>query len=423
MTVPLLRKGLTAFVRTSPAMESLDQAMRLLYRDLPRPSVGSLAELVLLSIVREHEVRTQGVLGRLNRALAQVLDDLDALRAGRSIEGRTAGLRIQDLSTIAQAMEELRTLEQQVRLMLDSDPSWAGKLRTALSRDLAGPKPPVRRPATFHPAEKTQTRKSAPGIPKVGSATGKLRRALRRAGPDPAAVVASGRPPNSVLRAADQLVETAGGVAEAVEALHHSGTGPETDAMIIAVLVAEGRLYQGVSLPEGRAWAAYQQAFSGLTFEWASGLGPRKSRTRPPDPTLPARKAVPPGIPGGEIGIDDIKEAFLVDMKSGATPLEVLQRWADAEPRWLRDEERGVDARIAAATRRASDIESQLVEYEHKLLRQLMIQAEFASENGLRGVCWICSGEEVAASMRLLADRLPSRYRGMDFRFVVGGMR
>ena len=413
-----LREGLTAFVRRSPALESLDRAMRLLYRDRPRPSVHSMAELVLLSIVRGHEVRTQGLLGRLNQALARVLDDLDALRAGRSIEGRTAGMRTQDLTAIAQAMDELRTLEQQVRDLLASDPSWADGLRAELTAALAGPRPPARRPATFRP-----TAPPRPQTPRA--AAGNLRRALLGAGADPHAVLATGRPPNAVLQAAHRMVVAAGGdVGAAVRALLQMGAGSETDAMVMAVLMSEGRIYRGSSLPAGAAWAAHQRRVTGLDFEWSAGPGTSISRAqRPPDPTLPPRAPLPAAVLGEEIGIDGIRDGFVVDAKHGSTPLEVLEARAAHEPAWRRDVEPGVDVDIAKASAPPrADVPQQLLEYEDDLLREMARQAEFAEHNGLTGVRWVCSSEELAAAFRLLSDRLPSRYRSTRFEFVVGGL-
>ena len=414
-----LREGLTAFVRESPAMESLERAMRLLYRDRPRPSVQSLAELVLLSIVRGHEVRTQGVLGRLNEALARILDDLDALRAGHSIEGRTAGMRTQDLTAIARALDDLNTLEQQVRFMMEGDETWAAQLRSELGGRLAGPPPPTRRPAPFRP-----TSPPRPQTPR--SAASNLRRAFLGAGADPVAVMATGRPPNAVLQAAHRLVVAAGGdVPTAVRVLMQMGPGPETDAMITAVLMGEGRIYRGAPLPGGEMWAAHQREVSGLDFEWSAGPGTDISRrTRPPDPTLPRRAPLPPGALGEEIGIDGIVDGMLVDAKHGGTPLDVLTGRAEAVPFWRRDVEPGADVDLREAiSPRQVDVPGQLDEYERGLLTELSRQLEFAEHNGLKGVRWVCSSEELAAAMRLLADRLPSRYRGMNIQFVVGGLR
>jgi len=414
-----LREGLTAFVQSSPAMESLERAMQLLYRDRPRPSVQSLAELVLLSIVRGHELRTQGVLGRLNEALAGVLDDLDALRAGRSIEGRTAGMRTRDLTAIAQALEDLNTLEQQVRFMMEGDDTWAAQLRSELAAALVEPSPPNRRPATFRPT-------SPPRPQTTRSAASTLRRAFLGAGADPVAVMATGRPPNAVLQAAHRLVVAAGGdVPSAVRALMLMGAGPETDAMITAVLMGEGRIYRAAPLPGGERWAAHQREVTGLDFEWSSGPGTDISRrTRPPDTTLPRRAPLPPGALGEEIGIDGIVAGMVVDAKHGGTPLDVLTGRAESTPFWRRDTEPGVDVDIREAVEpRQVDIPGQLDEYERGLLTELSRQLEFAEHNGLKGVRWVCSSEELAAAMRLLADRLPSRYRGMNIQFVVGGLR
>lgn len=418
-----LREGLTAFVRNSPTMESLDQAMRLLYRDLPRPSMQSLAELVLLSIVRGHEVRTRGVLGRLNEALARVLDDLDALRAGRAIEGRPAALRSRDLASIDQTLRELRTLEQEVRELLEGDESWAAQLRSELTQSLGGPRP-TRRPTMFRPT-------GSPRIQKPAQAMDRLRRALLVAGADPAAVMASGRPSNAVLQAAHGLVVAAGGdVKAAVSALVRRG-GPDMDSMIKAVLMAEGRIYRGAALPEGVAWAAHQHAVTGLDFEFSSGPGTVISRrARPPDPTLPPRAPLPPDIHGEEIGIDDIQAGLLVDAKHGAGALEEAGGMP-FEPAWQRDTEPGVDVGIREAQRsakigtpstpRTSRKNVQPLSHEERLLRQLVRQVDWAEHNGLKGVRWVCSSEERAAALRLLAERLPTYYRTKNIQFVVGG--
>ncbi len=414
-----LREGLTAFVEASPSMESLERAMQLLYRDRPRPSVQSLAELVLLAIVRGHEVRTQGVLGRLSEALARVLDDLDALRAGHSLEGRTAGMRTADLTAIAKALDDLNTLEQQVRFMMEGDETWAAQLRSELGARLAGPPPPSRRPAPFRPT-------SPPRPQTTRSAASNLRRAFLGAGADPVAVMATGRPPNAVLQAAHRLVVASGGdVPSAVRALMQMGTGPETDAMITAVLMGEGRIYRGAPLPGGDMWAAHQREVTGLDFEWSSGPGTDISRRqRPPDLSLPPRAPLPPEALGEQIGIDGIVDGMVVDAKHGGAPLEVLTGRAEYQPFWRRDTEPGVDVDIREATDpRRVDITGQLDEYERGLLTELSRQLEFAEHNGLSGVRWVCSSEDTAAALRILADRLPSRYRGRNIQFVVGGLR
>ena len=67
------------------------------------------------------------------------------------------------------------------------------------------------------------------------------------------------------------------------------------------------------------------------------------------------------------------------------------------------------------------DVEPALLDYEDNLLRELARQAEYAQYNGLKGVRWVCSSEELAAALRLIAERLPARYKSMNVHFVVGG--
>jgi hypothetical protein len=409
-----LRQGLTAFTRESPAMRSLDDALRVLYPRQQRPSVHSMAELVLLTILRGHEQHTQGVLGRINGSLARLLDDLDALRANRPVAGRTAALRQQDMTTIARAVEDLRTLEDHVRLLLEGDPSWAASLRSDLSAALAGPRPPVRRPAAFQP-------KAPPRPQSTRAAEGNLRRVLRRAGADPREVVATGRPPNAVLQAAHRLVVASGGdVAGTVRGLLARG-GADADTMVKAVLIAEGRLYRGAQLPEGAEWAVRQRVVSGLEFEWSTGPGTAISRrTRPPDPTLPPRAPLPPGIHGEEIGIDDIIGGWLVDVKTGSTPSEAAIARATVEPFWRRDVELGVDVEIREALAPPRGIsEVDLARIEADTLGQMARQIEWARYNGLYGATWACTSEELAEAFRLLAQRLPQRL-GDRIRFTTG---
>jgi hypothetical protein len=203
------------------------------------------------------------------------------------------------------------------------------------------------------------------------------------------------------------------------------------DAMITAVLMAEGRIYRGAALPEGVAWAAHQRAVTGLEFEFSSGPGTAISRrARPPDPTLPPRAPLPPGMHGEEIGIDGIKDGLLVDAKSGAGALEEAGG-LPFEPAWRRDTEPGVDVDIREAQRAAgfgapptpgtSRKKVQPLPYEETLLRQLARQVDWAEHNGLKGVRWVCSSEERAAALRLLAERLPESYRAKNIQFVVGG--
>ncbi len=412
----LLAAEVRAFGRTSREMAALQRAMDLLHPTARPLPIDDLVTLVLYSAMHSHEARTRSVLHRLNEALARTMDDLDALRRGEPLGGRTAGMRAADLTTIAEAMHELPNFEKRVRDLLDTDPDgmWAQALRAELAAALTPPQPP--RPVrTAPPPTAPRAPRAAVAPLSVGEATTALRDALWAAGPSATALWNARTLPRAVSRAAHRLVIAAGGdVGEAVRRLVDAG-GPDADAMVVAVLWREGRIEpQGVDLGE-RAFEIHQRLVTGLEFEWHGEL--------------------PPGVFGKHIGIDGIADGFVVDAKHLDAPLETSPHvLGEAAPRptpfWRRDTEVDVLTELGDVARAQERLtpesrgaqERLIVEHERDVLEQMERQLEFARHNGLKGIRWVCNDEGLAEAFRTLAHRLPATYADLQVDFVVGGL-
>lgn len=387
-----LARQMTDFVGRSEAMRSMEAAMLALYPSQRAPSTRRLAELVLYSIVRGHQAHTRKVLDRINVALARLLDDLDALRSGRSLEGRTDGARAEDLTKIAQAHEDLRKLEDHVNFLLQTDESgsWASQLRIELETALGGGR-------GGHQASR------AAATPIEG-----LRSALHVAAPDPQAIIHGRSLPPAVGDAAHALVVAAGGdVGTAVRRLLRE-SGPDTDSLVVAVLWREGRIRPGTPLGTSEH-AEHQRVVTGLDYEWTGQLAP--------------------GSLGREVGLDGVAGGFVVDAKHSSVPVEEsphLLGGAAKRPRHEGEHEPDVAAQVARATAPPPDpsrVERAIIEKRHEVLEQMRRQLDFARHNGLRGIRWVCNDEALSEAFRLLTMELPSHYDDLQKNFVVGGLR
>ncbi|WOP18910.1 polymorphic toxin type 4 domain-containing protein [Raineyella sp. LH-20] len=114
-----LRPGLQAFAREqAPVMTRLRRALEILYRDRAGGrTIDEIAEIVLLSVARAHEQRTQAALDRINHSIGRILADVETSRgvgAGPAVL-RDRALRESDLKAIANAVEDLMTFEDEVK--------------------------------------------------------------------------------------------------------------------------------------------------------------------------------------------------------------------------------------------------------------------------------------------------------------------
>lgn len=409
-----LRSAMRGWVAGSSELGRLQDAMRILFPGHRRPSVAALAEAVLLSAVRQHEGATRNTLSRLNESLSRLMDDVDALSHGRSVEGRTPTMRTDDLQTIEQALRDLNRLEDRIRHALDTDPSgsWADQLRIELEIALHGnepgrgtsvggaARPPLPRPRT------------------VADATEGLRRTLNALGASAQGIWHSRQLPSALRRAAHDLVVAAGGdVATAVRRILDVG-GPQADAMTISILWAEGHIAPGRPTAVDVASAVHQRRISGLDFEWMGQFNPNTWNGR-----------FDPNSVTGTLGIDHIANGRLVDAKHTGVPIEALPHLTQSPaPRTPAHEQfdfqPGVDTHIASSerTRSLAAEERAWDEARHDYLTQMRRQLEFARSRGLRGIEWVCNTAELADAFRILSNEVPAGERaGVQLIFRVGG--
>jgi hypothetical protein len=119
ITPESLRPGLQKFAREqAPTMKRLREALEILYRDRKGGrTADEILELVLHTVARAHERRTQGALDSLNTALGRILGDVEATRraGGPPATLRGRPLREADLAVIADAAEDLMRFEDAVK--------------------------------------------------------------------------------------------------------------------------------------------------------------------------------------------------------------------------------------------------------------------------------------------------------------------
>lgn len=139
-----LRSGMQRWARQqAQTLEAIQRALEIVYRDRPGGrTLDDLAGALLLAVARRHEGRVEGSLGRLDGALARLLDDMDTLRVAAA-EGRNPALREADLHIVADALAEMSKFEDRVRFMLDEN---AGELQSTM-RDLLRNAPGAPAPA------------------------------------------------------------------------------------------------------------------------------------------------------------------------------------------------------------------------------------------------------------------------------------
>lgn len=400
-----VRSALRGWVSASDEMKSLERAMQVLYPKRKRPSAALLAETVLFAVLHAQEGQTHTTLTNLSNAMARVLDDLAALRSGKPIEGRTAGMHAADLAVIAKAIDDLDTLQARIKMMLATDESGAlvDRLKIDLAASLKGG---GKRPEGSIPKPKAS--KLIP--PSFEARASDLGKRIAEAAPTPHGIWNKQDLPAAVARAAHDLVVAAGGdVAIAVKKILATA-GPEADAMVIAVLWAEKKIRPGSQLKPSVDHAAHQTAVTGLQFEWTG---------------KPAKESL-----GTSIGLDGIAQGLVVDAKHSNVPMDTLAHLVDdvvppKEPAWLANTEQTVEQQLAQTAKEQRPPRNEMKdiwEAQEAYLQQMRRQLDWAEEHGLKGIVWICNDAEHAAAFQRLSERLPAKYKSMTIMFNVGGL-
>ncbi|HEX5543350.1 MAG TPA: polymorphic toxin type 4 domain-containing protein [Micromonospora sp.] len=144
-----LRPGLQRLAREqAPTMKRLREALEILYRDRTGGrTADEILEIVLLSVARAHEHRTQKALDSLNRALGRILADVEATRrtGGPPATLRERPLREADLAVIADATEDLMRFEDAVKRQIAAhDETLTRAVQDALPTTGPAPVAPLR---------------------------------------------------------------------------------------------------------------------------------------------------------------------------------------------------------------------------------------------------------------------------------------
>lgn len=403
--------GMREWAEQHPLMKQLQEALNVAHPTGKPPTVSTIAELVLVALMNQHERHLQGTLGRLNTSLARLMDDLDDLRNGRQLTGAAAQLSAQDMKTVQKALDELKKFEDDVRFMLGDDGgrNFADNMALELESGLRG-----RGKGARGPRNKKPTPMVKPGVKPTlpwDSYLSDVVKELRRIAPSARGFYTSAGPSRALRRAARNLVAASGGkVRSAIQQLILRG-GADVDELIIAVLWSCDRICPGTKMKAGSAADMHQMSITGLPYEWSG------------------RAAA--GENGGRVGLDGIKGGYVTDAKfsnkpagqsphliggagykPGPPPDTVLD--ADAE---LKNVIREADAAKALDQRADRMVEEQ----QYKMLDQMMRQLAFADENGLRGIKWVINDEELKAAIEALSAQLPGRYSHLEKVFVTGG--
>jgi hypothetical protein len=304
-------------------------------------------------------------------------------------------------------MDDLDTLQARIKFMLETDPTGAlvDQLKVDLSTSMKGG---GKRPAGAIP--KPKGKMSVPASFEHNAAA--LGAEIAKAAPTPHGIWNGGELPDAIRTAAHDLVVAAGGDSAAAVRKILQKAGPEADAMVIAVLWAEKKIKPGDSLAQGVDHAAHQTAVTGLKFEWTGN---------------PAQVSM-----GESIGLDGIAGGLVVDAKHSNVPVETLSHLTDEivpaapnPPAWMTNTEQTIDTQIKQANTYVDIAAAQkkIFEEQHSILDQMRRQLDWARENGLKGINWVCNDAAHADAFRRLADRLPSGYKDMQINFSVGGLR
>lgn len=411
-------RGMVQAAARHPAMAQFVEALQRLEQSGAIPNAGrrleAVAERVLYTLFHEYETHMASVLGRIDAPLARLLDDLDTMRSGGSLGGRALNVQA-DLVALASAMDAVETFDQWVRAVManTSDPKIRENLRLGIAAAL-GDQP------MFAPA-------GAAGLtltpPRLGGASTDLQaavddlwRALRdpapagapagtaRMGPEYTGRQLAGRAGAGVADAAQRLVAAAGGdISAAVRRV--LAAGAEGNRMALAILLhvpdpslgGQPRLSAGTRAPTaGTAGDPFQFQIE------QTGVGAAlDGRLREPVRGMSTIEL--DGLVGGYV--IDAKFTNVPTSESGhlsgrvSAPDDPRMRGGGGSGR--RDPDAAADLVDEMATLQdpaaAADVLARLEERTGiRVASELERQMQFARENGLRGVRWVCSTQELA---------------------------
>jgi hypothetical protein len=395
-----LRRAMRRWADSQNRLRRLDAALNALYGGRRRPAgrvhTAELAERLLLLVARDYEGGMVGRVGQMEASLARLLDDAQALRSGATIAGRTAELRRADLETLRRGMEQVQTLDRHARQLLarGTPASQVEQLRREM---LAAMGPP--------PGRAAAGAARAAGAPSLEDATARLRRALRQA---PAPQQIPGRRPLTARQLGAQTPEVAEAALavlaasgddtkRAVQHLLTSGPVAGRNELVTAVLQAAAWLEPGRRAPNV-PWGRFQVEVTGSPFEWTGHL------------RHPVR-----GF--DTIGIDGLVDGWVVDAKltsalaaesghlHGRVGLprgeEELQGGVRSYRRWVEEPDEPLELvelfkRELGESITLREELARAEKFEIATLGEMERQLQFAKENGLKGVRWVASSEEVA---------------------------
>ncbi|MGG8407773.1 hypothetical protein ACM614_14675 [Streptomyces sp. 12297] len=280
-----------------------------------------MIERVMLRVVGAHVTRLTATRNKMEQALNNLLDDLDALHSKEPQTSRPSPAQSVDLSTLIGALDELATFRDELLFMLKTDEHGLQTLMRNEMEALSG------LPRSYAPIGKGGPPAIGPPRPAAGTSAAvasgaeRLFKAIETAPPEPVVPQRTGTgkyAPNEPLEAQDygrqSHVVTA--AAQSYVALFERGApdpvlsavrsvlaGQDNLAarnrMAIAILVAKGKLKPGSVVPKSGPnveAGVFQAEVTGSSFEWTANL---KSEVR--------------GHP--TVGIDGIVDGYVYDAK------------------------------------------------------------------------------------------------------------
>jgi hypothetical protein len=406
--IDVLEPAVRAAARALPEVATLRRALAAIEGSAAASArdVDTLVARLIAVALEQHDLSVRRTLAQIDPPLVRLLADIDALRAGRSIGGRTAGMAAADMTALVAALEDLRTFQQWVNAM-PADAEAAAQLRNAMraevgiqpamtpmgSRPLATP-PPLGRTAPAGMAQAVDALHTAmleePRVPATRavppSAPGRTPRVPEARGYGELV----GDLPPRVAAAADAVVAAAGGDhAQAIRQILAGGTSADADRMVATILRRRGELTTGTRA--ARAPAAGPVLRPGSARE--EGFNVQESLTGWPGE---GTGTLNPPVDGFDtIGIDGLGGGRVLDSKYAHTPPPV-----HVDP--------GGSVRVTNPVDTPWGPERLSAD-----LSELRRQLEFSRRNGLNGVEIRCSTAQQRAYWEALyGAELRGRYPG-----------
>ncbi|MCM2422900.1 hypothetical protein [Streptomyces sp. RKAG293] len=456
-----------------PDMRRVTRALGLMYGPEEATRISAaLVERALMRVLEVHDQRLVAGCTLLEEAVNRLLDDREALSSGGAL--RSAEQRLADLRTLERQLSGLKRFEENVREIIDSDGhSMQTSLRNQMEAELGLTRSaaPVADRGTA-PAGPPRLRSGT--RPQVAAAVEELFTALDEARPLPVAPRHPGAPwreeplsahelagtqSERVNRAAEHLVGLYGGregdgIADAVRLLLAGADNPaERNRMVIAVLVAHGRLTPNARVPSTGPHVdagIFQETVTGASYEWTGHL--RK----------PVRGFTTIGVDGLVAGrVRDAKHTNVPVTEAGSIRGRVAAPKVEPDPGDLRavrpgkgrgaakprknprkvsDEVQGglplrhrpweelttPDLITAMRTSEPVTLREQIIVFEERIGIELTVeltrQLEFARENGLRGVEWVVNSRDLARVYELIwITQVRPEVPGVSATFLVVG--